>query len=37
MLTMEVFDKEILNYIKQNNPLRTLGLDGMQAMFYNKS
>lgn len=37
MITMEVSDEEILETLKQVNPLKAPGLGGMQAIFYHKS
>lgn len=36
ILTAEVFDEEILEGMKQINPLKAPGPDDMQAVFYQK-
>lgn len=36
-LTKEVTDEEIVEALKQINPLKTSGLDGIQAIFYHKN
>lgn len=36
-LTKDVSNQEILDAIKQISPLKALGPDGMQAIFYQKN
>lgn len=37
MLTMGATNEETFDAVKQMNPLKALGLDGIQAIFNNKS
>lgn len=36
-VTLDVSDEKIFEAVKQINPLKTLGLDSTQAIFYHKS